>query len=214
MTENAKNEPQKSVGFSVLQAAHARLVFSRRVRVLAELLSARIPPGSAVLDIGCGDGTIGNLLAEQGSEISIEGVEFAPRPQCGIRCRAFDGAKLPFPDWTFDVCLFVDVLHHTDDPTILLREARRVTRRFVLIKDHLSENWFDFKTLQFMDWVGNRPHGVRLPYNYQSRKEWEASFAKCGLSIAQWTSEVPLYPFPFSLLVGRGLHFVALLEKV
>jgi len=50
--------------------------------------------------------------------------------------------------------------------------------------------------------VGNRPHGVRLPYNYQSRKEWEASFANCGLSIAQWTSEVPLYPFPFSLLVA------------
>ena len=214
MTENEKNEAQKSVGLSVLQAAHARMVFSRRVRVLADILSARIPQGSAVLDIGCGDGTIGDLLVERCSEISIEGVEFAPRPLCGIRCRAFDGAKLPFPDWTFDMCLFVDVLHHIDDPTLLLREARRVTRRFVLIKDHLSENWFDFKTLQFMDWVGNRPHGVRLPYNYQSHKEWEASFAKCGLSIAQWTSEVPLYPFPFSLIVGRGLHFVALLEKV
>ncbi len=214
MTENEKNEAQKSVGLSVLQAAHARMVFSRRVRVLADILSARIPQGSAVLDIGCGDGTIGDLLVERCSEISIEGVEFAPRPLCGIRCRAFDGAKLPFPDWTFDMCLFVDVLHHTDDPTLLLREARRVTRRFVLIKDHLSENWFDFKTLQFMDWVGNRPHGVRLPYNYLSRKQWEASFAKCGLSIAQWTTAVPLYPFPFSLLMGRGLHFVALLEKV
>ena len=214
MTEKAKREARGSVGFSVLQAAHARMVFGRRVRVLAECLSARIPPGSAVLDIGCGDGTIGNLLAERGSEVSIEGVEFAPRPQCRIPCRPFDGAVLPFADGSFDVCLFVDVLHHTDDPTILLREARRMTRRVVLIKDHLSENGFDFKTLQFMDWVGNRPHGVRLPYNYQSRKEWEASFANCGLSIAQWTSEVPLYPFPFSLLVGRALHFVALLEKV
>ena len=202
------------MGLSVLQAAHAKMVFGRRVRVLAEVLSARIPQRALVLDIGCGDGTIGSLLAERCSEISIEGVEFAPRPQCGIRCRPFDGAKLPFADGSFDVCLFVDVLHHTDDASILLREARRVTRQFVLIKDHLSENALDFKTLQFMDWVGNRPHGVRLPYNYLSRKEWEASFAKCGLSIAQWTSEVPLYPFPFSLIVGRGLHFVALLEKV
>jgi len=214
MNENAKNESQSSLALSAMQAAHAKMVFGRRARVLAEVLSARIPPLSGVLDIGCGDGTIGNLLAERCSEISVEGVEFAPRPQCAIRCRPFDGAKLPFPDWTFDVCLFVDVLHHTDDVSILLREARRVTRRFVLIKDHLSENWFDFKTLQFMDWVGNRPHGVRLPYNYLSRKEWETSFAKCGLSIAQWTTEVPLYPFPFSLLVGRRLHFVALLEKV
>src|SRR5271157_2417043 len=214
MTEKVKSGAGSSVGFSVLQAAHARMVFGRRVRVLAECLSARIPQGSGVLDIGCGDGTIGSLLAERGTEISIEGVEFAPRPPCRVPCRPFDGGKLPFADGSFDVCLFVDVLHHTDDPSILLREAHRVTRRFVLIKDHLSERWFDCKTLQFMDWVGNRPHGVRLPYNYLSRKEWQASFAKCGLSIAQWTTKVPLYPFPFSLLVGRGLHFVALLEKV
>jgi SAM-dependent methyltransferase len=214
MTDKPKSDAQNSVGLSALQAAHARMVFSRRVRVLAESLSARIPPGSAVLDIGCGDGTIGNLLAERGSEVFIEGVEFAARPQCRISCRPFDGAKLPFADGSFDVCLFVDVLHHTDDPSILLREARRVTRRFVLIKDHLSENGLDFKTLQFMDWVGNRPHGVRLPYNYLSHKQWEATFAKCGLSIARWTTAVPLYPFPFSLLVGRNLHFVALLEKV
>jgi len=214
MTDSAKKEAQNSAALSAMQAAHRKMVFGRRARVLAETLSARIPQRSAVLDIGCGDGTIGNLIAERGSEVSLEGVEFAPRPQCSIRCRPFNGAKLPFPDRTFDVCLFVDVLHHTDDPSILLREARRVTRRFVLIKDHLSENWFDFKTLQFMDWVGNRPHGVRLPYNYMSRKEWEATFAKCSLSIAQWTSNVPLYPFPFSLLVGRALHFVALLEKV
>jgi hypothetical protein len=36
MTENEKNEARSSVGFSVLQAAHARMVFGRRVRVLAE----------------------------------------------------------------------------------------------------------------------------------------------------------------------------------
>ena len=138
MTENAKHEARSSVGLSVLQAAHAKMVFNRRVRVLAECLSARIPSRALILDIGCGDGTIGSLLAERWSEISIEGVEFAPRPQCRIPCRAFDGAKLPFADGSFDVCLFVDVLHHTDDATILLREARRVTRQFVLIKDHLS----------------------------------------------------------------------------
>ena len=99
-------------------------------------------------------------------EISIAGVKFAARPQCSISCRPFDRAKLPFADGSFDVYLFVDVFHHTTDVTILLREARSVMRRFVLIKDHLSENRFDFKTLQFMDWVGNRPHGLRLPYNY------------------------------------------------
>ena len=64
-----------------------------------------------------------------------------------------------------------------------------------------------------MDWVGNRPHGVVLTYNYQSRNEWADHFSKCGLKEVNWTTQVPLYPPPFSLLVGRGLHFVSLLKK-
>ncbi len=182
--------------------------------MLAELLAAQIPQGASVLDIGCGDGTIGSLIAHLRPDVSIQGVEFLVRPGCKIECHAFDGSKLPFPDASFDVCLFVDVLHHTQDPTILLREAARVSRSFVLLKDHLDENFLDDATLRFMDWVGNRPYGVVLTYNYQSRKQWAEHFSGCGLTEASWNTRVPLYPAPFSLLVGRGLHFVSLLKKV
>jgi hypothetical protein len=88
-----------------------------------------------------------------------------------------------------------------------------VSRSFVLLKDHLDENFLDAATLRIMDWVGNRPHGVVLTYNYQGRREWEEHFAKCGLAEASWTTKVPLYPAPFRFLAGRGLHFVALLRK-
>jgi SAM-dependent methyltransferase len=177
------------------------------------MLAAQIPERAAVLDIGCGDGTIGSLIAQLCPDISIQGVEFLVRPECKIECRAFDGAALPFPDGSFDLCLFVDVLHHTQDPGVLLREAVRVSRTFVLLKDHLDENIFDHATLRIMDWVGNRPHGVVLTYNYQSRREWAEHFSKCGLEEASWTTRVPLYPLPMSLLVGRDLHFVSLLRK-
>jgi len=82
-----------------------------------------------------------------------------------------------------------------------------------LIKDHLSESRFDFKTLQFMDWVGNRPHGVALPYNYKSRAEWDRYFLRASLTVQNWCDRIPIYPFPFSALFGRGLHFIAMLEK-
>jgi SAM-dependent methyltransferase len=177
------------------------------------MLAAQIPAGASVLDIGCGDGTIGRLIAELRPDISIQGVEFLARPGCKIECRAFDGASLPFPDGSFDVCLFVDVLHHTQDPAILLYEAVRVGRSFVLLKDHLDENILDHLTLRLMDWVGNRPHGVVLTYNYQSRREWEEYFLRCGLAETSWTTRVPLYPWPVRLLAGRGLHFVSLLKK-
>jgi SAM-dependent methyltransferase len=192
---------------------HRALVFPRRTRVLAEMLAAQIPLRACVLDIGCGDGTIGSLIAKLRPDVSIQGVEFLVRPECKIACRGFDGSSLPFPDGSFDVCLFVDVLHHTQDPAILLYEAVRVSRSFVLLKDHLDENSFDHIILRFMDWVGNRPHGVVLTYNYQNRAEWEEHFSRCGLAETNWTTQVPLYPPPASLLAGRGLHFVSLLKK-
>ncbi len=193
---------------------HHAFVFQRRTRVLSEMLAEQVPQNASVLDIGCGDGMIGSLIAQLRPDVSIQGVEFLVRPECKIECRAFDGLSLPFPDGAFDVCLFVDVLHHTQDPSILLQEAARVSRSFVLLKDHLDENFVDDATLRLMDWVGNRPHGVVLAYNYQSRTEWSKYFSKCGLAETSWTTRVPMYPVPVSFVAGRGLHFVSLLRKV
>lgn len=190
---------------------HRRFVFERRARVLADMFAARIPEGASVLDIGCGDGTIGRQIADARPDIRIEGVELMARPECQIPCRVFDGTTLPVADASYDVCLFVDVLHHTLDPRTLLCEARRVARQYVLIKDHLNGNPLDDLTLRFMDWVGNRPHGVQLTYRYQSRAQWVGHFQHCGLTETSWTSDVPLYPPPMSLIFGRGLHFIGAL---
>jgi SAM-dependent methyltransferase len=192
---------------------HRAFVFQRRTRVLAEMLVAQLPQRAAVLDIGCGDGTIASIIAQLRPDISIQGVEFMVRPGCKIECHSFDGLTLPFANSTFDVCLFVDVLHHTEDPSVLMREAVRVSRSLVLIKDHLEENALDNLTLRLMDWVGNRPHGVLLTYNYQNRKQWTELFLNLGLSEASWTTQVPLYTWPLRLLAGRELHFVSLLKK-
>ena len=211
---NPMTSSPQSWPLSWIVRSHRALVFGRRARVLADALAPLLPPGAqTVLDIGCGDGTIAGLLAERRPDLTIEGVEVTPRPTCRIDCRPFDGSQLPFPDQSFDVCLLVDVLHHTTDVTQLLREAARVSRTHIVLKDHLSETSFDHATLRAMDWVGNRPHGVTLTYNYQSLSQWQQHFAACGLQAAQLCTDLPLYPFPFSLLFGRKLHFVAQLTK-
>ena len=192
---------------------HHAFVFHRRTRVLADMLARQIPERASVLDIGCGDGTIASLIAILRPDISIQGAEFLARPDCKIPCRAYDGATLPFGDASFEVCMFVDVLHHTQDVAALLAESRRVSRSYILIKDHIDENMLDDATLRLMDWVGNRPHGVRLTYNYQSREQWTDHFSKGGLKELTWTNNVPLYPPPISFIAGRGLHFVGLLRK-
>jgi len=193
---------------------HARWVHARRVEVLATMLVELIPPGAQVLDIGCGDGRIGWRMQQKQPGIAVGGLEITARPQCWIPCELFDGRRIPKEDASVDCCVFVDALHHTDDIPALLHEAARVSRRYVLIKDHLCESRFDFATLWLMDWVGNRPHGVAVPRNYQSRRQWGALFASCGLRVETWRGRTPLYPFPFSAVFGRGLHFIARLEKV
>src|SRR5271169_4554492 len=127
--------------FSWIGAWHRTFVFQRRTRVLAAMLAQQIPPGASVLDVGCGDGTIASLIVQLRPDISLQGVEFLVRPECKIPCHAFDGVTLPFPERSFDVCMFVDVLHHARDLRVLLREAARVTRTYVLIKDHLNDQF-------------------------------------------------------------------------
>jgi len=194
---------------SVLGEVHNRFVFDRRVRVLAEALGRLVPRGARVLDVGTGDGQIAMLIGAQQQGTSVEGIDVMLRPETHIPVTLFDGARIPFEDKSVDVVSFVDVLHHTEDAAGLIREAARVARKAVLVKDHLSENTFDHLTLRFMDWIGNAPHGVVLPYNYASEAEWTQWFSDAGLAVETFETEVPLYPFPFSLAFGRKLHFVA-----
>ncbi len=63
-----------------------------------------------------------------------------------------------------------------------------------------------------MDWIGNKPHGVVLPYNYWTRTQWNQAFAALGLHVSDIKTTLGLYPPPASWLFSRNLHFIALLE--
>jgi len=75
----------------------------------------------------------------------------------------FDGKSIPYGDGSFDVVMFVDVIHHADQPMTLLREAARVARQAILIKDHLVEGTLAYLTLQLMDWWEMRAMAFPCP---------------------------------------------------
>ena len=196
-------------GKDILNRAHGALVFGRRVQILAASLAKEIPIRAEVLDVGTGDGSIAKAIALHRPDIKIEGIDVLIRPSTHIPVRLFDGEHIPLSGKTVDVVSFVDVLHHTSNARILLREAARVSRRYIVIKDHLREGPFAKVTLQAMDWIGNYGHDVVLPYNYLSKQEWYEHFRDTKLSPERWTESLGLYPFPFSLVFGRRLHFIA-----
>lgn len=199
---------------SVLGRLHGGYVHTRRIEKLAAHLAELLPPSARVLDVGCGDGRLAARLMELRPDISVEGVDVLVRSNTAIPVRSFDGAHLPAADASVDVVLFVDVLHHTDDPATLLREAARVSRSTVLLKDHLRQGFAAQTTLRVMDWVGNARHRVRLPYNYWTPAQWTEAFEQLGLAVHRWKSSLHLYPAPASWLFDRSLHFVAQLDVV
>jgi SAM-dependent methyltransferase len=198
----------------LLSGAHARLVLSRRVRVLAERIATLLPPSATVLDVGCGDGSLAALLVRQVPGIRLQGIDVLARAFCAIPMQVYDGVVFPLPDRSVDVVLFSDVLHHTPDPLVPLREARRVARHSILIKDHLCDSGWARQVLRCMDWVGNRPHGVVLPYNYWSGAQWRAAWATLDLAPDAWLTQLGLYPALFRPLFEHRLHFLARLRPV
>lgn len=186
--------------------------FNRRIWVLSRHLAKAIPTRGSVLDVGCGDGLLASTLLKLRPDLRIEGVDVVPRPRTLIPVALYDGTTLPFADKSFDYVTIVDVLHHTDDPSIVLAEASRVAREGVIIKDHLREGFLAQQTLTFMDWFGNLGDGVPMPYNFLSRAEWQAAFFRARLESVSMVERLGIYLPPAGWLFDRSLHFVAYLR--
>lgn len=198
---------------SLLGTVHGRLVHQRRVAVIAEVLAPWLPEEGVVADVGSGDGAVAVQILARRPRLRIEGYDVMARPHAAIPVREFDGHRLPLDDRSVDAVILVDVLHHCDSPGDMLAEALRVSRRLILIKDHRLGHPAARAMLTAMDWVGNRPHGVVLPFNYWGEPRWRETWDRLGLRVLHYEPTVNLYPFPFSLVLNSGLHFAAALER-
>jgi SAM-dependent methyltransferase len=197
---------------NLLESIHDRCIHTRRARVLADHFSPLIPQGCRVLDVGCGDGLLADAIARKRPDITVQGIDVQVRPQTLIPVESFDGRRIPYADGSFEIVSFMDVLHHTEDPLVLLREAGRVAAQAVLIKDHTLEGSLASFRLRLMDWVGNARHGVELPYNYWPRRRWLKAFESLGWSVDVWHGKLGLYVWPASLCFDASLHFIARLR--
>jgi ubiquinone/menaquinone biosynthesis C-methylase UbiE len=194
--------------------AHRKFVMKRRVRQISRLISLLIPEEvSTMLDVGAGTGEMAKAIGVFRPDLMITGVDIYARPRTLIPIIKYDGYRLPFGDSSTDAVAIIDVLHHCSNQVGVLNECVRVSKKWVIIKDHVSENIIDKLTLSFMDWIGNKAHGVALSYNYLSSYRWTETFIEVGLHTVKHIKQLNLYPMPFDNIFGRSLHCLYLLKK-
>ncbi|MCV7441634.1 methyltransferase domain-containing protein [Mycobacterium paraense] len=124
----------------------------------AAYLLPHLKPGSSVLDIGCGPGTITADLAERvapgpvlavdqsADVLDVARAEVERRDLPNVTFATADVHHLEFADDTFDVVHAHQVLQHVADPVQALREMRRVCRPGGLVAardaDYAGFIWF------------------------------------------------------------------------
>jgi len=99
-----------------------------------ELVAELVPPGSRVLDLGCGRGELLALLRDRrgcsGYGIEIDDANVLACEQRGvnvIQLNLEEGLAL-FEDQSFDVVLQLDTLQHLRNTETMLRETARIGR--------------------------------------------------------------------------------------
>jgi SAM-dependent methyltransferase len=191
---------------------HDGYVHERRTSVLAARIAELLAPGTTVLDVGAGDGLLARKLLERRPDLTVAAVEVVARPDPRVSVELYDGHELPRANDAVDVTLLVDVLHHAERPLDLLREARRVARRALVVKDVTARGLGASATLQLMERLANAGRGIRMPERFWTPAEWAQAFAELDLTPEVTATQLGLYPFPAGLVFERRFHFVARLR--
>jgi ubiquinone/menaquinone biosynthesis C-methylase UbiE len=146
-----------------------------------------IPPGSEVLDVGCGNGFIAHhLSAMLGTD--VVGIDLGSTAAAPIDYRQYDGECFPAPDKSFSAVLLCYVLHHAQDVSVVLNEMRRVLRAggLAIIYEDIPRSWWD----KGVCWIHNQQwRGRTGPCTFRREPAWRSLFESFGFEIV---SERPL----------------------
>jgi len=151
-----------------------------RARETVGHFAAYLQPGERLLDIGAGIGDITSILSERGytvTALDIDNFSYVPHVTPVI----YDGTSMPFGDQHFDTALILTVLHHTADPEAIVREAKRIAHRIIIIEDIYTSAWHKRATF-FIDSLLNfefRGH----PHSNKTDAAWRALFHQEKLKV-------------------------------
>lgn len=199
---------------NLMKSMHAP-VYRSRLAGLAGVITPELLATDRVLDVGCGNGQLGQALMEAMPGVNVAGLERAVRDGAAIKVTAYDGVTIPFEDNTFDVVIVADVVHHDPEPLRVLRECRRVAKRLVILKDHKVDGpavTLPYRRICLMDWAANVQYGIPCLYDYPAREGWHKRFAAIGARVVKEHEKLQLYPPPYRWFFTPRLQYLAILD--
>lgn len=110
---------------------------SKGLRLRYRIFLDWLKPGSQVLDLGGGDGHLGEILTKEKNcqvtilDLSAVAIAIAKKRGLDARIGNLDD-KLPFADKTFDVVVLSEVLEHVVKSENVLNEAARVSKKIII----------------------------------------------------------------------------------
>jgi SAM-dependent methyltransferase len=108
-----------------------------RIDTILELL----PSVESLLDVGCGDGRITNLMAERAQR--VVGLDASAQALSYVKTETVRSNvdELPFAERSFDLVTCIQVLEHLPRPVLrrTLSQLKRVARRYIMIGVPLDE---------------------------------------------------------------------------
>jgi len=153
--------------------------------------------GKKILSVGCGDGSV-ECLIKQNKKIEIQGLEVTNYKKSKIPVK-FYKKKFPFKNKEFDMTSFVYSLHHAkskDELKQIMKEAIRVSKKNILVLDHIYDNFLDKFFLKLYDYFINKSTNfdIDVTFNYLKEREWLDLFDNLNLRI-----KTKKYPFNNSI---------------
>jgi methionine biosynthesis protein MetW len=133
-------------------------------RIIADM----IPPGAAVLDLGCGDGDLLAVLVKD-KKARVQGIEIDE--QCIYKCVSrglsvlhgnIDSGLAEYDAKTFDFVILNQSFQQVRKPETVLREALRVGRQVIVA----IPNFAHYRARWQIFFKGRTPVTASLPYEW------------------------------------------------
>lgn len=166
-----------------------------RAQLIFEQVRGFFTGNNRILDMGCGDGQVTNLLSRYIS-LQVEGYDVKDYVLPGMMADKFgtyDGKVLPVENGRYDEALMTNVAHHSSDNAQLLRELSRVIRPgglLVVIETvPTKDDPVEFERTFISDYVYNRlfhTADVPVPGTYETAEGWVKRFKEVGFELLSY----------------------------